>query len=163
MKKKKIKCINSINSLSTFSKKDKLYILNKTKKYIKELGNSLNQVHNIRENYKFWEVLILHFIIYAVNEIYRDFRSLKRIKKKFKKIYLFEKSIKFQCLETFKSFANLKPANQNEYSKLVRFVIAKNVGIKVNNLEIKFINPKFEYEQSRLLKIITSKIINLFS
>lgn len=162
LKKKNIKFINSINSLSTLSKKDKLFILDKTKKYIKELGNSLNQIHNIRQNYKFWSVLVLHCIVFAVNEIYRDFRSLNKIKKKFKKIYLFEKNIKLPYLDTFKSFAYFKEANRNEYIKFIRYTIAKNIGIKVNNLEIKFVSSKFKYEQSSLLDIITSKIIKFY-
>ena len=55
--------INTFKSLATNKKKDIYFLRNKTLRYVKELSYKLNKIHNLSENYKFWSVIILHFVI----------------------------------------------------------------------------------------------------
>jgi len=162
--KKKIKHINSIYSLSTYGKKDSSFIKKKTKKYVNELGIALNKTHNISEKTKFWSVILTFFVMCSVNHLHRDLRSIKRIKKKFKKnIQLYENKIEYVNYKTFYEENFYTNYFSNDYNKLVRYLIAQKVGLKTNYVKFKSKNLKYNHQLNiKIYFKLMSKLINYF-
>ena len=100
----------------------------------------------------------------SVNHLHRDLRSIKRIKKKFKKnIQLYENKIEYVNYKTFYEENFYTNYFSNDYNKLVRYLIAQKVGLKTNYVKFKSKNLKYNHQLNiKIYFKLMSKLINYF-
>ena len=127
---KKYNCVfaNSLNLLENF-KLNKNYLLKKITTYRKQIVDQLNTFHDTSYSIKYWGLILDSFLFFLICSLVKEIYLIKNVKKKFKNLWIhdsFFNQIFFDSHEA-RSFI----AHNYDYQKLIRTVIAKEIGIKV--------------------------------
>ena len=131
---------NSISSIEKFRHK-KNYFFKKINKYRNQLTCQLNAFHNTNYTKEYWGLILDAFLFSLIDTLIKEIKLIKNVKKKFRNIcthdYLFTQ-VFFDSIEVQRFISE----NQ-DYQKLVRTIIAKEIGIKI--IENKNKKHKEEY------------------
>ncbi len=131
---------NSISSIEKFRHK-KNYFFKKINQYRNQLTCQLNAFHNTNYTKEYWGLILDAFLFSLIDTLIKEIKLIKNVKKKFRNIcthdYLFTQ-VFFDSIEVQRFISE----NQ-DYQKLVRTIIAKEIGIKI--IENKNKKHKEEY------------------
>ena len=131
---------NSINSIENFEH-NKNYLLKKVTDYRRQLADHLNAFHGVNYSIKYWGVILDPLLFSLIDSFIKEIKLIKNVKKKFANIwthnFLFAQ-VFFDTREVQK-FISLS----QDYQKLTRTVIAKEIGIKIVEKKNKELKKKY--------------------
>lgn len=168
-KKKKINnfLINSIWSQEKSVKSDYLYIKILLKKYSTQISKNLNKVHKINESQKFWNILILPWLVYYVSSNLYRWRIVEKALKISKGKLIFIDFNKNSDLENpvnttidFCNFAENSEAFNHKLFKKIIFFKKKEFNIKTLNNK-KYLNHYHSKEKINFFSNIKFFIFKL--
>lgn len=137
-------------------KKDSFYIDKIAKKFCNILSKNLNRIHNLNEDYKYWELLIYPWTHHYVSSMYDRWEIINTFLKKNHK----NKISTYQLKIDERNFA---PKNhlgfiENTFNdtwnhlvfvRIIKFLKLKNVNIIKKNCKNLDINKGFEYQKEK--------------
>ena len=129
---KKYNCafVNKISFYQNVNHKNKDYYLKKKlRTYRKEMAKLLNNFHKTNYSLEYWGLIMDFWLLKIIDSLQMEIKLLKNVKKKFKNIY----AQNFFCDKFFfdSSSSDSYVSFDQNYQKLARSLIAKEIGFKV--------------------------------
>jgi len=151
---------NTLNYLENGTYTDSNILKKKLKIYRNELSQRLNYTHKKNYSSEYWGVLIDYVLIKIIDSIQKETKLLRNVKKIYKHLWVTDYN---HCKWLFNTYdLNYYIENDQNYQKMIRCIISKEIGINVIKNNNKTILKKYISNEKISTNLISSFVNFIF-